>query len=259
MRIGIIGVGMVGGAIKSAAEARNLNIGLYDKYKKIGAMQDALNSEVVFVCVPTPTNDGLQDISILKNVLADIKSESYKGVVVIKSTVLPGTVEYLSKTLETLRLAHNPEFLVEATASSDFASQEKYLVSCAAADAETIARAYDLLTPDAEGIFYTDYKITETAKYFHNCFLATKVAFANEFYMYCQDHGVDYNTMIEAAKSQGKVGTSHLRVPGPDGKFGFGGACFPKDTLALVNHDYSHFDILRAAIKSNRVVRNAEG
>lgn len=257
MRLGIIGVGMVGGAIRDVAVGAGISIGLYDKYKKIGAMQEALDSDVVFVCVPTPTADGMQDLIPLKNALTEVCGEDYKGVVVVKSTVLPGTMHYLKGIFTNLRLAHNPEFLVEASAAADFAKQEKYLVSCAAEDANTVAGAYDLLAPGAVGLFYTDFKITEAAKYFHNCFLATKVAFANEFYMYCQDHNINYDAMVDAAKSQGRVGDTHLKVPGPDGKMGFGGACFPKDTLALVNHDYSHFDILRAVIQSNNVVRNA--
>jgi UDPglucose 6-dehydrogenase len=118
---------------------------------------------------------------------------------------------------------------------------------------------YNELLPKAGVVaHYSDYKVTELAKYLHNCFLATKVAFMNEFYDVCQKLGADYDAVSGAAKSQGMIGLSHLMVPGPDGLRGFGGSCFPKDTSALAGSlPPEYMSILRAAMESNRKVRNA--
>ena len=74
----------------------------------------------------------------------------------------------------------------------------------------------------------------EMVKYFTNCFLATKVGFANEMKQICDQHAIDYDKVVEYALYDKRIGTSHLSTPGPDGKMGFGGSCFPKDLNALV-------------------------
>jgi len=74
----------------------------------------------------------------------------------------------------------------------------------------------------------------EITKYFCNCFLATKVSFANEMKQYCDAVGADYERVVESSIYDDRVGKSHLAVPGPDGHNGFGGSCFPKDINALI-------------------------
>lgn len=256
MKIGIIGVGMVGGAIKQVAEATGkLEVRAYDKYKKIGKLDDMLGTDLVFVSVPTPTDDGLQDLSALRDVLTNLNVIAYPGVVVVKCTVLPGTMDHLSTQYEHLQLAHNPEFLTERNAAADFAKQPAILVSCHFDSRKIIEDVYQLML-DAPFYCFGDYRITETAKYMHNCFLATKVSFMNEFYDFCENKGITYESVARAAISQGVIGASHMKVPGPDGQRGFGGACFPKDTEALINGFPFDFSILKAAVKYNKQVKS---
>ena len=73
----------------------------------------------------------------------------------------------------------------------------------------------------------------EMSKYVRNCFLATKVSFFNEIYTICQASNINYDNMIEGVKCDHRIGDSHCQVPGSDGKYGFGGTCFPKDLNAF--------------------------
>ena len=97
-------------------------------------------------------------------------------------------------------------------------------------------------------------------KYFTNCFLATKVSFANEIYQICEKLDIDYDKVVEYAKYDERIGYSHLNVPGPDGDFGFGGHCFPKDLNALINLAVKNelgldINVLNAALETNNRVR----
>ena len=259
MKVGIIGVGMVGGAIKAVIEEQGgFKLASYDKYKAIGKFEDVLDSEICFVSVPTPTDAFLQDLRPLIDVLLNLSAANYAGLIVVKCTVLPGTMGRLAGLHSQLKIMHNPEFLTERNAMHDFKSQSHVLLSCPDTAAGSIAvEFYNKLLPKAMIALYSDYKTTELAKYLHNCFLATKVSFMNEFYDVCQKLGADYDLVSGAAKSQGMIGLSHLMVPGPDGQRGFGGSCFPKDTSALAGSlPPEYLSILRAAMSSNRKVRN---
>jgi UDPglucose 6-dehydrogenase len=253
MKIGVIGVGMVGSAICQAIEYAVLPRKVYDKYKKLGSLEEVLDTDAVFVCVPTPTNDGLQDLTFLSDVLFDLEAHSYKGIVIVKCTILPGTMDWLVKRFSNLRLAHNPEFLTEKSAFRDFINQPAILVSCSDEDFNYLELMFTRIV-QANILHYRDFKVTEMAKYLHNTFLATKVSFMNEIYDYCQTKNINYEDVVKAAQSQGKIGTSHNAVPGPDGHRGFGGACFPKDTEALLNANPG-FSVLLAAVRYNNKIR----
>lgn len=256
MKIGIIGLGFVGGAVEAAFKKKHTVIG-YDKFKKLGSLADVMPCEVTFVCVPTPTEEGIQDLQPMHDVLAGLSTLKYQGAVVIKSTVLPGTCDRLQSVYANLKLVHNPEFLTEAQAALDFENQSFILISSNfGAAIERVQAAYRHVLPEAIVDWSLDFKVTETAKYIHNCFLATKVAFMNEFYNYCQMMKVDYAHAVSMAATQGRIGSSHLRVPGPDGLFGFGGSCFPKDTEALLASKCADaLKILRTAVQSNKAQR----
>jgi nucleotide sugar dehydrogenase len=256
MKVGIIGLGFVGSAVKHAFEKAHVIVG-YDKFKNIGQLEDMEICDLVFVCVPTPTEEGIQDLRPTHDVLSSLTALNFKGPVVIKSTVLPGTCDRLQEIYSTLTLVHNPEFLTEAKALADFENQLVVLLSSPSKSALILTRkAYREALPDALCETADNFKATEIAKYIHNCFLATKVAFMNEVYNYCQDVGACYEEAVAMAQSQGRIGASHLNVPGPDGKFGFGGSCFPKDTEALLSSKSAdRLKILKAAVQSNKMQR----
>ncbi len=258
--IGVIGVGMVGGAISECVRA-NSDLGLrqYDKFKDLGELSSLVaDADIAFVSVPTLNcTDGEQDLLPLTEVLSRLDKLNFSNPVVIKCTVVPGTMNILAKAHPFLSLVHCPEFLTERNANQDFMNQKEILFSTPNATTAEITRAFlKLMLPGAPIMYCSDFKTTELAKYIHNCLLATKVAFLNEMHNYAQMIGADYSGAVGCAVNQGVIGASHCQVPGPDGKFGFGGSCFPKDTEALAFVGAGRLPILDAVIESNRKQRN---
>lgn len=266
MKIGICGLGVVGGAIARAFQRRESNtvIGYdIDPQKKGSPLPALLDCEVIFLCLPTPTRDGKQDLTALTSVLAVLSRESYPGAVCIKSTVLPGTTKRLQGDYPNLALAHNPEFLTERRPLDDFLEQESVLVGTALGSAfHSILNAYHtILSPFTPVKHYQDPTVTEMAKYIHNCFLAAKVGLMNEFHSICSALGISYAETIAAALTQGKIAPSHTKVPGPDGKLGYGGMCFPKDVNAFTAwaKESGHPAVILESVRNqNRLVRGDE-
>lgn len=264
MKIGILGVGFVGGTHLRAFERAGMGDMLcsHDAKDPMSSIRRVLGASVLFMCLPSPTRDGVQDLSIIRAACAELTRENFMGVVCLKSTVLPGTTTLLENEYG-LRICHSPEFLRERTAIEDFEAQGSILVGGHAAERRVVIKAYQEhrkrrgLSP-LDVLEYMDPAVTEMAKYMHNTFLATKVAWANEFAAACARLGVPYAEVREAAVAQGVIGGSHLAVPGPDGKPGYSGSCFPKDVRALLDV-CPELSILRAAEDANERVRPHDG
>lgn len=231
MKVGIIGMGMVGGAV-AAATTKNCVLATYDKYKpNLSANTNSIfQSDIIFVCVPTPTNQGVQDIAELITVCLQLSQVGFNGVVAVKSTVLPGTMGLLQKRFTDLRLVHNPEFLSEKTAHADFKNQKDVLVSGNMKDAAAVTDYCFTVGINANIWYNADFTVTEAAKYIHNCSLPVILSLLNEMYDVFGDEV--YKDAIEMAHLFGNV-PRHHKVPGPDGLRGWGGMCFPKDTIAF--------------------------
>jgi UDPglucose 6-dehydrogenase len=240
--IGIIGQGFVGSALREGMK-HALNIETYDidpaKYSTCANVSEMVDrSEIIFVCLPTPMKkNGQCDISIVEDVMSDINDASHrlrkKTITVIKSTVEPGTSFRLNNRYPYVDVVFNPEFLTEANAVDDFKTQNRIIVGGprpASTEVKNIFRKAFPKTP----IIKTSSTIAETVKYFTNCFLATKVSFANEMKQVCDALRIDYDKVIEYALYDERLGKSHWSVPGPDGHLGFGGHCFPKDLNAFM-------------------------
>lgn len=208
---------------------------------------------VFFVCLPTPMKKtGECDVSIVQGVLDEMAAipgfvehrehlkEEHRGtmsrVAVVKSTVPPGTVAMWNERYAgtALRVVFNPEFLTEANAVRDFETQDRIILGGPRPFTGQVKRVFEVAF-DGVDIITTSSTIAETVKYLTNCFLATKVAFANEMKQVCDKVDADYDKVIEYAKYDKRLGTSHWSVPGPDGALGFGGHCFPKDLNALIH------------------------
>lgn len=192
----------------------------------------------LFVCVPTPMNpDGSCNTEIVKHILNQInqicKANDRSRVVVIKSTVKPGTTDELNDNFKYIHVCYNPEFLRETTAIEDFKNQDRIIVGGPRDGTNVLKQMYEIAYPDVP-VTKTSSTIAELVKYTTNCFLATKVAFANEIASLCEALGEDYDKVVEYATKDKRLGNSHWAVPGPDGKKGFGGSCFPKDLNALM-------------------------
>lgn len=240
--VGIVGKGFVGGAVyENFKDVFNVLVWDKDEQKRnVDDFEDFVNkTDIIFVCVPTPMKEsGECDTSIVISVIKQIASIDRRKYVVIKSTVTPGTTESLSKQFG-MTIAFNPEFLTEANAYNDFRFQPLIILGADDQGINTVlAQLYSEFNSKVENSAYVINRTSKEAemfKYLANCFLATKVIFANEFKILCDKVGIEYNRVAEVAALDKRLGKTHWRVPGPDGKMGYGGSCFPKDTAALLH------------------------
>jgi len=264
--IGIIGQGFVGSSVKKGLE-NYYNIETYDLISEKSTAKSTKDliwrSDVVFVCLPTPMRkDGSCDTRIIEDVLREINDYlieiKQNKLVITKSTVPPKTHDLWSSEYRNLDLVFNPEFLTEANAAEDFKNQNRIILGGHPSDCEKAKEIFEKVFPSVN-YFCTTFITSELIKYFINCFLASKVSFANEFYQICCSLGADYSRVVSGALLDKRIGTSHLSVPGPDGDFGFGGHCFPKDLNAMIctaeKLDINP-TILKATKHKNSEVRN---
>lgn len=231
-KIGVVGVGYLGGAVKYWFDEQKFPALFYDKYKEVGSLEELNKADIFFICLPTPFNEkqgkGFDDSAIL-DVLGCIKGEK---TVVIKSTVLPGSTESYQKKFPQHKFLMNPEFLVAKTAIQDFLKPDRQIVGYTK-ESKDIAKDILNILPEApfkKVVFSTE---AEMIKYFGNIFLANRVIFANQMYDLCQKMGIDYEAVKECAGADQRIGCSHFNIFS-DGYRGYGGACLPKDTKALI-------------------------
>ena len=264
MKIGIVGQGFVGTAVREGMSSY-YDVETFDIVKE--STCDSLhelvnNSDIVFVCVPTPMNpDGSCNLDIVNGVVKDINetvnADQDGKIVVIKSTVPPGTTERLNEECKYIQVVFNPEFLTEANSIDDFKNQDRIIVGGPRPATTMLRQVYSLAFPNTP-IVKTSSTIAEMVKYMTNTFLATKVSFANEMKIICDKMNIDYDKVVEYATYDDRLGKSHWAVPGPDGKLGFGGSCFPKDINALV-HICAQMgipaNVITSAIDTNLMVR----
>ena len=259
MNIGIIGQGYVGTAIKLGFQD-HYNILTYDKFdlsksthSKISDLME--ETKVIFVCVPTPMRkDGTCYTGIVEEVIREINESADDHIIVIKSTIPPGTTDRINQEYTHSTVIFNPEFLTEENFLEDFKNQKRIILGGDRKGTNKLRQIYSKVFPNAT-IVKTGAKHAEMVKYFTNCFLATKVSFANEMYNVCQQLDLDYDKVVEYATYDERLGKSHWAVPGPDGDFGFGGHCFPKDLSAIIN-SFETFGLLEAVEEVNNQVRN---
>jgi len=261
MKIGIIGLGFVGSAVQAAYESCGsiIEYALYDNDESKGyhdSYQDLKKCDAIFVCVPSPQNeDGSCDTSILEEVLANLKD--YIGVIISKTTAPPNVYERLSK--EYANLVHAPEFLTAANATVDYINS-KFVI---------IGASYNIYAREASRIISLPLHVltkqhfctpaeASLAKYTINTYLATKVIFMNEIKKLAEASKVSYDIIARMITTDNRIGSSHMQVPGPDGLYGFGGACFPKDTSALLKYADSlnvEMSVLQSAVNRNNKIR----
>jgi UDPglucose 6-dehydrogenase len=268
MKIGVVGVGIVGGATAKVLEKKH-ELFLYDKFKPEYNSKDKLerlveNSEVIFVCVPTPMKiTGEIDYSSIYNSMNQLKKETQKIprnsediLITIRSTAVSGTTDRLAEKYP-FRIAFNPEFLREKFAVEDMENTDRIVIG---ADDEKsrnqLQEVYKPLFPNAKYVI-VNRKEAEMIKYAANVTLASQVAIANEIFNICKAVGVDYNTVRNAILLDERIG-NNTEVPGHDGDFGFGGKCFPKDLKALIRvaqeYEYDPY-LLQEVWRLNEKVR----
>ena len=266
MKIGIIGKGFVGSAVEycfSCDPNFKTDIKIYDKNPDLSThtLEETINgSEIIFLSVPTPANiDGSINIDIVESVLSEISQcHNNNNIILLRSTVIPGTTEYFSKKFPELKIVFNPEFLTEKNANDDFMNQSRIILGGEKKLTNKVSELYNWRFNNSIPIIETNFQTAELIKYMNNCFLATKISFMNEMKLIASKIEVDWDKAVEGFIGDPRVGNSHVNVPGNDGKLGFSGSCFPKDLQAITHFAESmNIDtkVLKGAWETNLEVR----
>ena len=259
VKIGIIGLGFVGAAILNSLSDRFIDLIIIDPDKGHNSTyNDLAGAEAVFVCVPTPRdNDGNCDSSILEDVLARLHTIRYTGVIISKCTAPPNVYQKLNEQYP--NLVHVPEFLTASKAMQDYLNGSFAIIGGSIKAYMNEAERFTKISQqNLKTIVHCDIGEAALTKYAINSFLATKVVFMNELHRVAEAAGLDYNVIATMINLDRRIGDSHMRVPGPDGTFGFGGHCFPKDTEALLSLSKDlgvTMQVLEAALKKNLLLR----
>ena len=255
-KVGVIGNGFVGEAISFAfSPTTDLRVYDIDPLRSTHTKEEIDECEFIFVCVPTPMfRDGTQDLSYIEKVFEDAVDGP---VYIIKSTVLPGTTNTLCSKFPTLRIIFNPEFLTERTAKLDMLTQARIILGGRKDLTMRTKKLYEERFMNRH-IIETDSATAELTKYMNNTYFATKVSIMNEFKRLSDKLGTNWADALYGFASDHRIGDSHLHVPGPDGKHGYGGTCFPKDVNALIklgNKLDAPMHTIEAGWKTNLEVR----
>jgi UDPglucose 6-dehydrogenase len=265
MKVGFIGQGFIGKSMADDFEERGFEVVRYALEKEYVSNREAIaGCDVVFIAVPTPTTPKGFDCSILEAVLPLV---GVGKVVIIKSTIVPGTTRRLQAMFPEIIVIHSPEFLREKHAVNDARKPPRTILG--------LPNKNKLYTDHAESILSilpeSPYKLVCTAeeaelvKYGGNTFLAMKVVYMNLIYDLAQATGANYDVIAEAMSADSRIGDSHIKVidssldknavPGR----GAGGHCFPKDLAALrefyarsLSHDNEGISFLEAIEKKNK-------
>lgn len=233
INIGIAGSsGMVGGAIKRYFKSKkNYKLHLYDKYDAVGSAEELNKADYIYIAVPTPYKDKIGcDTSIVEEIVDGLDDNK---IIIIKSTIIPGTTDKLQYKYPNQKILFSPEFLTELTADNDMSFPDRQIVGYTK---ESYNVAKDVLQqlPLAPFERMMPAKDAEMVKYFNNTWFSTKVIFANQIYDLCEEIGVDYEAVMDSAAADKRIGRTHLKIFHHDYR-GYGGKCLPKDTKALIH------------------------
>lgn len=244
IKVGIIGYGVIGSTFSQwLKEHTQCRQAISDPPK--GINEDLTGCDVFFVGIHIPTEaDGTQDLTSLKQIISSLPNAP----IFIRTTLLPGTADKL--TMELSRPVYfMPEFLTERTAYADFCSQDVVITG----ENELM----DAIFANKKRLYMSNIE-AELTKYAHNVFGAVAVTYFNGIYDLCQKAGAEYEKVRQGLLLSGYIAPTHSHVPGPDGKFGYGGKCFPKDVNAFTQYSKNSplFGLLDSVIKANAMFRN---
>ena len=213
-------------------------------------LSDVLDSEIIFLCLPTPDKDGKGDTSILEDVVSEL-DDNYTGIICIRSTVAPGFTEHMIDKFPNLTICFAPEFLRERCAADDFINNHE-LLAVGTDDPyvfKKIVEAHGHLPKNTKQLSPTE---AEILKYFNNAYAALRITFANLFYELCEKFDCDYSTVKDTYVLTGKTKDLYLDVN--KRLRGFGGMCLPKDVNALASaleNNNLEFDLIKSMISDN--------
>lgn len=256
MKIGIIGKGTVGSAVYEGLEYLGHDMSFFDPKYEGSKLQDALDTDVVFISVPTDQSaNGDCDTTIVDRVVAELAQARYKGLVSIKSTVIPGTTDRLQKQYPGLRMSMVPEFLRAKSALADFVYNHDLLVvgTYNKEDAEIIVELHGSFPQHISRVSPTE---AEIIKYFNNVHHAMSVTFANIAYDVCGKMGANYMNVYKAITKRECFNPAYL-MANPKMR-GYGGHCLPKDTSAwnnLIKNLGLPYNMIQSVIDDNEKVQ----
>jgi len=231
MKIGIIGLGIIGSAIKYGFQKLGHQIFEHDIILNT-KIENVLDTEIIYVCVPSPSNeDGSCDTSIVEEVVQQLQELKYNGIIAIKSTVKPGTTQKLIDLTE-MDICFVPEFLRERCAIVDFTEKHDLLAVGTNSD-----KIYNKIV-ECHGKYPQNHSMlspteAELLKYYSNVFNSMKIIFANEMYEVAKAVDADYSKIKEAFVKRKTSVDLYLDVN--ENFRGYGGMCLPKDTAALAS------------------------
>lgn len=260
--VGVVGMGVVGKSIfKGMAQTHQVFGHDLNPLFSINSLSDVSGCDFIFLCLPTPSlSDGSANISSIHNAIEEIiQKKQYRksSVFVLKSTVPMGTTTNIEKKYS-INIVHCPEFLSSKTAEIDFITTTRVIIGSNLDSNSNIVSELFLSRFPGINIIKVTPEESEFIKYFLNCFYATKITFFNEMRLLADNINLNWENIISGVLSSGWVEKMHTQVPGPDGAFGFGGACFPKDTKAL-SYIFKQNNIedlvLSSVIEQNKKIR----
>ncbi len=239
MKIGFIGQGFIGKSYADDFENRGFEVVRYTRSEPFVKNKERISEcDIVLIAVPAPTTPKGFDGMALKNVIALVGNGR---TAVIKCTTPPGFTEKMQKAFPKKIILHSPEFLVESTAAYDAAHPTRNIIGIPKESKAHRAAAEKVVSvlPKAPFSLITSSRESELIKYAANCFLFTKVIFANLFHDIAQSYGVKWDDVRDGLGSDPRIGMSHLKVadasrhPGAKVGRGAGGHCFIKDFAAI--------------------------
>jgi UDPglucose 6-dehydrogenase len=251
--VGIIGKGTVGKAVYDGLLYLGHKMSFYDPVYEGSTMEDVLDTDCVFICVPTDsTPEGDCDTSIVEKVVSELHEHDYRGLIAVKSTVIPGTSANLSKKYPHLRFASVPEFLRAKTALADFIHSHDVLVigTNSAADFQLVKDIHGPFPHEVAKVSPTE---AEIVKYFNNVHHAMQVTFANITYEVCKSLDSDYTNVYNAITKRTVINPAYLVCN--ENTRGFGGHCLPKDSKAwnnLIKKQGFDFQLIQAVLDDNQ-------
>ncbi|AYV80241.1 MAG: hypothetical protein Gaeavirus20_6 [Gaeavirus sp.] len=231
MKIGSIGRGMVGDAIYQGLESLGNVMTFYDPKFPNSKLEDILESDIVFIAVPTIPNEQNEcDLTILNKVLDELHELSYAGVICIKSTIIPGTTQQLINKFSNNKICFCPEFLRERCAYDDFMNNNKIcIVGTTNPDVFELIKTIHISISDTfKMVIPTEAELT---KYMQNVYNTYRILFANGFYEICKHNDVEYNSVLESLLVREEMDSKYMKcnehIRGPSGP------CLVKDSLAF--------------------------
>lgn len=246
VKIGVIGNGIVGSATARSFIEHVDEVRVYDKVptKRVNPLLETLACDLVFICLPTPQDKpNLRcDTSILDEFFEAMREDYRETNFVLRSTVPIGYTKSIAEKYGFKSLIHSPEFLTARCAFTDAQMPARNILGY-------VANSMSYVLTDCEKQLQSllkkrfpsvpIHKMTsdesESVKLMLNSFFAVKVSFFNEMYELCRKLGLDWERVLNGILSDGRIAYSHTKVPGPDGKLGYGGTCLPKDIASLID------------------------